>query len=176
PKVSETEYRARIYGSYVYGRQKAMAPDTLKGLVPRAPYLRRLIARHFPPDKDAAVLDLGCGHGAILFFARQAGYRNLRGVDGSLEQVAAARRLGIDAVEHGDLFETLNGEADGSLDVVIAFDVIEHLTRDELLRFVDQVWRVLRPNGRLIIHAPNGESPFGLRMRYWDMTHELAFT
>jgi len=60
--------------------------------------------------------------------------------------------------------------------VVVAFDVIEHFTRDELLGFVDQVQRVLRPGGRWIIHTPNGESPFCGRMRYWDLTHELAFT
>jgi len=28
----------------------------------------------------------------------------------------------------------------------------------------------------LIIHAPNGASPFGGRIRYGDFTHELAFT
>ena len=60
--------------------------------------------------------------------------------------------------------------------MVVAFDVIEHFTRDELLGFVDQVQRVLRPGGRWIIHTPNGESPFCGRMRYWDLTHELAFT
>src|SRR5688572_16897500 len=32
------------------------------------------------------------------------------------------------------------------------------------------------PNGRWIIHVPNAESPFGACMRYWDFTHELAFT
>jgi SAM-dependent methyltransferase len=65
---------------------------------------------------------------------------------------------------------------DASLDVVVAFDVIEHFMRDELLGFVDEVRRVLRPGGRWIIHTPNAESPFGGRMRYGDLTHELAFT
>jgi len=99
------------------------------------------------------VLDLGCGHGALIYFARRAGYTNTRGVDGSPEQVAAARRLGIEGVEEGDLLATLASQADGSLDVVVAFDVIEHFTRDELLGFVDQVQRVLRPGGAgLSIH------------------------
>lgn len=60
--------------------------------------------------------------------------------------------------------------------MVIAFDVIEHFTRDELLPFVDEVHRVLKPGGRWIIHVPNGESPFFGSIRYGDMTHELAFT
>ncbi len=169
-------YRTRIYTHYVQAREQALAPETLAGLAPRSHALRRLIRQHFPPDKSAAVLDLGCGHGALLHFAREAGYTNLRGVDGSPEQVAAARRLGIEGVEQGDLRDVLAAQADASLDVVIAFDVIEHFTRDELLPFVDQVRRVLKPGGRWIIHVPNGESPFGGRMRYWDLTHELAFT
>ena len=169
-------YRTRIYTHYVQAREQALAPETLAGLAPRAHALRQLIRRHFPADKNAAVLDLGCGHGALLHFAREAGYTNLRGVDGSPQQVAAAQRLGIEGVAEGDLRDTLAAQADASLDVVIAFDVIEHFTRDELLPFVDEVHRVLKPGGRWIIHVPNGESPFGGRMRYWDLTHEMAFT
>lgn len=169
-------YRTRIYTHYVQARTQALAPETLAGLAPRAPYLRRLVRAQFPADKHAAVLDLGCGHGALLYFAHEAGYTNLRGVDGSPQQVAAARRLGIAGVAEGDLRDALAAQADASLDVVVAFDVIEHFTRDELLPFVDQVQRVLKPGGRWIIHVPNGESPFGGRMRYWDLTHELAFT
>jgi SAM-dependent methyltransferase len=104
------------------------------------------------------------------------GYRNLRGVDGSAEQVAAARRLSIDGVEEGDVMETLVALPEGSLDCVIAFDLIEHFTKDELIALVDEVCRVLKPGGRWIIHTPNAESPLGNRMLFWDFTHELAFT
>jgi 2-polyprenyl-3-methyl-5-hydroxy-6-metoxy-1,4-benzoquinol methylase len=169
-------YRSRIYGAYVQARTQPLAPQTLAKLAPRAPTLRRLVRRHFPANKEAAILDLGCGHGALIHFAQEAGFRNMRGVDGSLEQVAAAKRLGIEGVEHGDLQELLETQPNGSVDMVVAFDVIEHFTRDELLPFVDQVYRVLKPSGRWLIHVPNGESPFSGRMRYWDLTHELAFT
>ena len=169
-------YRTRIYNNYVNARTTTLAPQSLDGLKPRASALRRLIQRHFPPDRQATVTDLGCGHGAIVHFARQAGYVNTRGVDGSPEQVAAARRLGIDGVVEGDLLDTLAKLPDTSQDCIVAFDVIEHFTRDELIGLVDEVRRVLKPGGRWIIHVPNGESPFAGRMRYWDLTHELAFT
>ena len=58
----------------------------------------------------------------------------------------------------------------------IAFDVIEHFTKAELIPLVDEVLRVLKLGGRWVIHVPNGESPFGNRMRCWDFTHEQAFT
>lgn len=170
------QYRDRVYGRYVNSRAQPLAPATLDGLAPRAPYLRRLVDRHFPSDKDARILDLGCGHGAIIHFARQGGYRQVAGVDRSPQQVTAAKRLGIDNVVQGDLMNTLAAQPDGSLDVVLTFDVIEHFARDELLPLVDAVCRVLSSGGRWIIHVPNGESPFAGRIRYGDFTHELAFT
>jgi SAM-dependent methyltransferase len=169
-------YRDRIYSNYVNARIMPLAPSTLEGLKPRAPYLTKLIRTHFPTDRRSAILDLGCGHGALIHFVRCEGYTNIRGVDGSPEQVSAARWLGIEGVEEGNLLAALAAQAGESLDVVVAFDVIEHFTRDELMGFVDQVQRVLRLGGRWIIHTVNGESPFCGRMRYWDLTHELAFT
>lgn len=169
-------YRGRIYGQYVNARLEALAPTTLDGLRPRAAYLRKLIRNHFPTDRDATIIDLGCGHGVLLHFAREAGYRNLEGIDRSFEQVAAARRLGIDGVSEGDLMEAVSSMADASRDAVITFDVLEHFKKNELLPFVDEVWRVLRSGGRWIIHAPNGESLFCGRIRYGDFTHEVAFT
>lgn len=169
-------YRSRIYSSYVNARTAKLAPDSIDGLAPRAPYLRRLIHRHFPADRQAAIIDLGCGHGAIIHFARLAGYANVRGVDGSAEQVAAAKGLGIQGIEEGDLLQTLAGLQNATQDCIVTFDVIEHFTRDELIGLVDEVRRVLKPGGRWIIHVPNGESPFSGRMRFGDLTHELAFT
>ena len=92
------------------------------------------------------------------------------------EQVAEASRLGFEGIREGDLLETLRNLPDHFQDIVIAFDVIEYFTKDELLSFVDEVFRVLKPGGRWLIHAPNGESPFVGTIRYGDMTHEQAFT
>ncbi len=169
------DLRSRLYDGYVSGGQ-ARAPDTLAGLASRAPYLKRLIQRHFPPDRNAAVFEVGCGCGALLHFAREAGYRDARGVDTAAEQVAAAARLGIRGVVQGDLLETLRQLAPDSLDVVVAFDVVEHFGKDEILALVDSVHRVLRVGGRWILHAPNAESPFFGAILYGDLTHELAFT
>ncbi len=169
-------YRQRIYQHYVSSRADALAPATLAGLRPRLPYLRRLVRRYFPTDRQCSILEIGCGHGALLYALHEAGYQNARGVDGSPQQVEAAKRLGIPGVETGDLMEWLAATDAASLDVVIAFDVIEHFSKSELIPLVDEVRRVLKPGGRWIIHAPNAEGPFSARMRYWDYTHEQAFT
>lgn len=170
------KYRARIYDRYVEAASSPVAPDTLGGLETRRASLMRLIRRHFPPQRDAAILELGCGHGALLYFAQQAGYTNIRGVDRSPAQVEAAKRLGIRDVKPGDMLPTLYAIAAASLDAVITYDVIEHLTKDELIDVTDEIVRVLKPGGRWIIHAPNGLSPFMGVMTYGDLTHEQAFT
>ena len=171
-----SDYRNRIYQSYVHARQVSLAPPTIDGLRPRSHHLNKLIREHFPADRNAFILDLGCGHGALVHFARKAGYRNTTGVDRSPQQVAEAQRLGIEGVVEGDLMETLGSLPSCSQDMVITFDVIEHFTKNELIPFVDEVYRVLRKGGKWIIHTANGESLFGGRMRYADFTHELAFT
>lgn len=168
--------RERIYRHYVDAASTPLAPSSVEGLAPRHAVLARLIANHFPSARDARILELGCGHGALLHFAQKAGYTDMSGVDASPAQVAAARQLGIAGVAQGELLATLKATEAGSYDAVVAYDVIEHLTKDELLDMADEVARVLKPGGRWIIHAPNGLSPFCGVMMYGDLTHELAFT
>jgi hypothetical protein len=90
--------------------------------------------------------------------------------------VAEAGRRGITGIMEGDVLQVLKSFSAESQDVVVAFDVLEHFTKDELLGCLDQVWRVLKTGGKCIIHAPNGASPFCGRIRYGDLTHELAVT
>jgi len=170
------DYRTRIYEHYVNARQSSLAPATLDGLGPRLPFFFKIIRDHFSINKDIKILDLGCGHGAFVYACQLAGYSNIVGVDCSIEQVEEANKLGIKGILKGDLMDALRSFPDESQDVVIAFDVIEHFTKQELLPFIDEVFRVLREDGKWIIHVPNGEALFGSRIRYSDMTHEIAFT
>jgi cyclopropane fatty-acyl-phospholipid synthase-like methyltransferase len=142
----------------------------------RGPTMRRLIKFFFPKDKNSKILEIGCGHGALIYFAKKMGYLNVDGIDGSAQQVTLARALEINTVREGDLLNELRTLEDNLLDAVIAFDVIEHFTKDELIDLIDEVQRVLKPNARWIIHAPNARSPFFGAIRYGDYTHEQAFT
>ncbi|WP_406699007.1 class I SAM-dependent methyltransferase [Singulisphaera sp. Ch08] len=170
------DYRKQLYDRYVTSHVKNQIPLTLDAFRSREPYLNQVITRHFPPDRDASIMDLGCGHGALVHFAHRAGYRHAIGVDTSFEQVVEAERLGINGVVQGDVRETLRTLADDSQDAIIAFDLIEHLTKQELLTLAEEVWRTLKPGGRWIIHTPNAGSPFFGTIRYGDYTHEQAFT
>ena len=63
--------------------------------------------------------------------------------------------------------------ADESFDCVISFQVIEHIKND--VEFVQEIHRVLRPNGRLILTTPN--APMSLTRNPWHVreyeAHEL---
>lgn len=47
----------------------------------------------------------------------------------------------------------LTGIADNIFDFVITFQVIEHIQNDK--KFIDEIYRVLKPNGKLIVTTPN---------------------
>lgn len=169
-------HRTTLYDSYVSSGQAPALRDGSPDLASRAPYLRRLVSEHLPADRAARILDLGCGPGALLHFCREAGYRALEGIDVSAEQVGAARALGLDCVTQGDLLAHLEAAPAARYDAIVAFDVLEHFSRDEVMTFLGGAARALRPGGRLVLHVPNGESPLAGAVIYGDFTHELAFT
>ena len=167
------DYRRRLYGGYVTTHLGGEIKERLRV---RGPFLESLVKTHFPPDKDAKIVEFGCGYGALLYYARKLGYTNMSGIDVSAEQVAWCRRLGIRGVEQGDVCGAIKVMEEGGCDAVVTIDVIEHLTRSEVIDFVDEIYRILRPGGRWITHQPNAASPFFGGIRYGDLTHEMAYT
>ncbi len=170
------DYRRRIYQQYLEAGDVAPAGEKAEEFRRRGPYLERLIRDHFPVDRETAILDLGCGAGALEYFARRRGFARMVGIDRSPQQVAAARSLGLTGVREGELLAVLQSLAGESQGLVIAFDVLEHFRKDEALRLMDEINRVLAPGGKVIIHTPNGASPFGGRVGHGDFTHETIYT
>ncbi len=174
---NQLEYRKRIHDRYLTAGSADIPfanPDEAPGGL--LDMLRSVIQKHFPPAKDAKILDLGCGAGLLVHCAAQADYTNMAGVDISPQQVEAADRLGIANIRQGDAMGALLALEPESHDVIVCFDILEHMTRDELIALIDGVRAALKPGGRWIIHTANAEAPFYGRVRYGDLTHEQAFT
>lgn len=126
-----------------------------------------------PDNKDASILEVACGGGKLLYFLKSRGYNNLQGVDISPEQVALARQVTENVVE-ANAVDYLEAHKE-QFDFVIGLDIVEHFTKDEVLRFLDACYAALRPGGRLILQTSNAESPWGSDHRYGDFTHEISF-
>jgi SAM-dependent methyltransferase len=170
------DWKKRVYARYVSSGNMAIRTDPVRYFAPRQPYIQKVIRQHLPTNKNIRILDLGCGHGAFIYFLQQNGYQNVQGVDGSAEQVALAHRLGISAVEQQDIFLYISRVKKETVDAIILMDVLEHLTRQELFDLLDEIYRVLRIGGKCIIHVPNASGLYGMHIRYGDLTHEMAFT
>jgi SAM-dependent methyltransferase len=163
--------RERLYASY--GGCPGQDTPTVIG---QLHYYRRFVRLHFPALRTSEIVDLGAGGGGLLLVARDLGYTNLQGVDRSGSQVHRSLATGQPLVVQGDALEFLRRLPTASKDVVVLFDVIEHLTLDELLLLLDEIHRILRSGGNLLLHTVNAGSPFFGRIRYGDLTHESAFT
>jgi O-antigen biosynthesis protein len=115
---------------------------------------RYLFSEQFVVGK--VVLDLGSGEGyGSNLLARRA--KKVVGIE--LDPIAVEHsRLQYDApnlsFEEGSVLQ-LNGFADASVDVVVCFEVIEHLADHE--RLLSEVARVLRADGIFIVSTPDRE-------------------
>jgi 2-polyprenyl-3-methyl-5-hydroxy-6-metoxy-1,4-benzoquinol methylase len=174
--LNKGDYRQRLYERYLSQQVRLDVASIRARLEAGHPYLKRLVRQHFPENKSAKILDLGCGHGSLLYTLKKAGYTDIAGVETSPEQVSAAQQLGLDCVKQGDIVATLNAAPAGSMDVIVAFDVLEHFTKNEVIELLDAIHRVLKPGGRFIIHVPNGEGIFSGKIFFGDFTHQVAFT
>ena len=94
------------------------------------------------------ILDVGCGTGANLELL--ARYGEAEGVDVSPEALAFCRERGLQNVRQGEA-EHLP-YADASFDLVTGLDVVEHL--DDDVAGLQEMRRVLRPNGRALLFVP----------------------
>jgi 2-polyprenyl-3-methyl-5-hydroxy-6-metoxy-1,4-benzoquinol methylase len=170
-------WKDRLYATYVSSdKANDSRLEAAKHFATRQHYIQGVIRQHIPPNRNIRILDLGCGHGAFLCFLQLAGYQDIHGVDVSAEQVALAHKLGINAIERQDISLYLTTVEDETVDIVLLMDVLEHLTRQELFDMMDEVFRVLRSEGKCIAHVPNASGLYGMQIRYGDLTHELAFT
>jgi SAM-dependent methyltransferase len=113
------------------------------------------IAAHAPLAQIHDVLDFGCGCGRVTrYFHDFAG--NVAGSDVSTDAIAWCRaNLGFARFEANGLAPPLAFDGD-SFDLVYALSVFTHLTSDLQLAWRDELRRVLRPGGRLLITTHGG--------------------
>ncbi len=128
-------------------------------------HLRPLEKIKAPPGK---LLDVGAYTGVFVEIAAQHGWEAC-GIEPSHWAVEQAREHGLHMIE-GTL--ATSGLADGSLDVVTMWDVIEHVA--DPFGEVQQAYRLLKPGGLLVIHTMDIDSLFARLMgNRWPWLMEM---
>jgi trans-aconitate methyltransferase len=95
------------------------------------------------PAAGERILDLGCGDGVLSAHLVELGC-TVVGIDGSPEQVEAARRRGVDA-RSGDAQQL---SFDGEFDAVFSNAALHWMLQPD--RVIEGVWRALKPGGRFV--------------------------
>jgi SAM-dependent methyltransferase len=116
--------------------------------------------------KGKRVLDFGCGTGPLSVLCAQQGAKSVVGIDLSQNSIARAKNLAASA---GLPIEFILEESatrislpDNSIDVIVCFDVMEHVMEYEAL--MAEWARVLRPGGSVLIWWSVWWHPYGHHM------------
>ena len=127
-------YRSILYKNY-FSKNGEKKGYILSSHNQRSYYEEYFLRKFLPMKKDISILDIGCGEGSILFSLLNLGYENLTGVDISQEAVdSLAQTELVSKVIQSELITFLNKsiEEGKKWDFILAIDVLEHFTKDEL--------------------------------------------
>lgn len=117
--------------------------------VARRDMLLKLFEQYEIP-KDAKILDIGCAGAVFLLELKKLGYTNLHALDYSREAVVQAKKNGLENAHqmdgHYPDFE------EGSFDVIVASDSLEHLEKDEVA--LGNWYKILKKEGKAFILVP----------------------
>lgn len=122
--------------------------------------LRKLGLDQAPRGID--ILDMCCGHGEALDLLYEMNFRQLCGIDLTVtEALAKDSRF---RVVQGDVTHT--SWADSSFDWITCIHSLHHLaSADNVERFMNEAWRLLRPGGRLsVIDFPGSPQ---IKLAFW---------
>lgn len=115
------------------------------------------------------VLEIGFGNGSFLAWAKGEGAR-VAGVEINAAMRDAARAHGF------EVFEAPLAEISERVDLVVAFDVLEHWTTDELVANFRAIRALLVGGGLFVSRFSNGQSPFGRVYQHGDFSHRSVLS
>lgn len=126
--------------------------------------LFRKMINGFTLNRTAKALDVGTSTGTNLRLLHDMGLENVTGLDFNLDAIRYCAEKGLGNVEHGDVLNL--PFSDGTFDLVLATDILEHIEDDALA--VHELTRVLVPGGKLLVTVPTFIALWGVND---DMSH-----
>lgn len=100
-------------------------------------------------DKNASILEVGCGSGRLLFELKKIGFLNLTALDPSQKCIDMIQRQSIQGIS-SSIFEV---PCTQSYDVVILQGVLEHIY--DVFRLMQILTKLTKPNGIILLGVPD---------------------
>ena len=153
-----------------YSEWKGWSEDSFGALTRSdVDYFEREMSRVGRRRPVRTVLEIGFGDGKFLEFARSRGCE-VTGVELLPELVERATAAGFRAHTADDEHSV----PAHSFDLVVAFDVLEHISPEHSVAFLASLAEKLSERGRVVLRFPNADSWLGNPFQNGDHTHVNA--
>jgi 2-polyprenyl-3-methyl-5-hydroxy-6-metoxy-1,4-benzoquinol methylase len=131
--------------------------------------------KYIPKDKNAKILIISCGPGYFVNTLNKEGYKRVLGIDSFPEKITHAQKRNLNC-QVATAFEFLEGSEE-PYDVIFCEQELNHLTKQEILEFLNLCWGKLKGGGTLLVHALNGANPItGAEALAQNFDHYNTFT
>ncbi len=138
--------------------------------------LKENYAEHLPVDKNAAILDFGCGNGRVLKFLDQLGYNNILGVDIDEEAINAVPDNLKEQVKCLENPIDYLREKKNQFECIILKDVIYYFPREQVVDKCKDIINCLKPGGIAIVEVFNGAQLTALYTGFKDVGIQTVYT
>ncbi len=135
-------------------------------------HIANYLLPHLQIEATSHVLELGAGYGSWIKAVRA---QHRFALDIHPEAAELAQKQGLEGVSYlvGNCTD-LSRFGDGTIDVVLMSNLLEHLTLPDVFACLDECFRVLKAGGRICMIQPNFRYCF--REYFDDYTHRTIFT
>ena len=121
-------------------------------------------------SKSFPIIDIGCGRGEWLELLKDAGLCTI-GLDLNGTMIKICKDRGLNVIQD-EALSYLTGLSDASMGAVTGFHLIEHYGFEFLIKLLEEILRVLKPGGLVILETPNPNNVLvGSCNFYLDPTH-----
>ncbi|MBF0208686.1 MAG: class I SAM-dependent methyltransferase [Oligoflexia bacterium] len=126
-------------------------------------------------DEGCHILEIGPGMGEFLDYCNGKKAFDIDIIDrdkGITEYLENTYKLASSFTSLNDFF---NGKR-GFYDIIMMTQVLEHIPVAEHISIIQKLYERLSKGGVMIVTVPNIGNPLAIYERYYDYTHETAFT